>query len=139
MSNEESRRYVQSGLNRRKEERVEAAREKKLEQYELEQIRFCNEHYSDAKMQRKMEETNRINRQKIEERHKAMAEARAMEAAREMAAISAVRKYVIACLVILCLTIFTYLPLWAAATCIFGLAIFPAAYIFRLYYPIDRA
>ena len=50
---------------------------------------------------------------------------------------NAVKKYGVFCLAILCLTIFTHLPLWGAITTALGMAVFPAVYIFRLYYPLE--
>ena len=64
--------------------------------------------------------------------------AKAEKIARELAAEDAIKKYVTACLAIFCLTIFTHLPVWAAATLTMGLAVFPAVYIFRLYCPLDQ-
>ena len=136
MSNE-ARMIVQAGLERRKIQRAEAAQEARLERYEQDQIHFCNVHSAAAKEQRQLEETGRIRREQMEERRNARAAALAQELEREEAATEAVKKYAVICLVILCLTIFTYLPLWGAITLIVSLAVFPAAYIFRLYYPLE--
>lgn len=62
----------------------------------------------------------------------------AKEQAREEAALDAVRKYCIACLGIAAVASWTPMEWWAAAALIAGLAVFPAAYIFRLYYPIEK-
>lgn len=137
MSSDEARRIVQIGLDRRKEERDTAAREARLDKYEQDQIRFCNVHSANAKEQRQREETGRIQREQMEERRIARAAALAQEKERDEAATDAVKKYAVICLAILCLTIFTYLPLWGAITLIVSLAVFPAAYIFRLYFPLE--
>ena len=137
MSNDEARRIVTAGLERRKAERETAAQEARLEQYEQDQIRCCNEHFANAKVQRQLEETGRRNKQQYEARRAARQQALALELAREEAATDAVRKYVVFCLAMLCLTIFTHLPLWAAITTALGMVVFPAAYIFRLYYPLE--
>ena len=137
MSNEEARRIVQSGLNRRKAEREKAAKEARLEKYEQDMIVTCNEHSADVKMKRQREEIRRRNREEFQARCAARAESLAKELAREEAAIAAVKKYVVACMAILCLTIFTYLPMWAAVTLALTLAVFPSAYIFRLYFPLE--
>jgi hypothetical protein len=137
MSSDEARRIVQFGLDRRKEDRDTAAKEARLEKYEQEQILFCNAHSAAAKAQRQLEETGRRNMQQYEARRTARAQALAMEMAREQAAADAVKKYGVFCLATLCLTIFTHLPLWAAITTALGMGVFPAAYIFRLYYPLE--
>ena len=137
MSSDEARRIVQIGLDRRKEDRDTAAKEARLEKYEQEQIHFCNIHSANAKEQRQLEETGRRNKQQYEARRAAREQALALELAREQAAIDAVRKYGVFCLAMLCLTIFTHLPLWAAITTALGMGVFPAAYIFRLYYPLE--
>ena len=136
MSNE-ARMIVQAGLDRRRSARAEAAQEARLERYEQEQIHFCNVHSANAKEQRQLEETGRIRREQMETRRAERAAALAQEMEREEAATEAVKKYAVSCLVILCLTIFTYLPLWGAITLIVSLAVFPVAYIFRLYYPLE--
>ena len=136
MSNE-ARQIVQAGLDRRKADRETAAREARLERYEQDQIRCCNEHSKNAKVLRLMDETGRMQREQYEARRAAREQALALELAREEAATDAVRKYVVFCLAMLCLTIFTHLPLWAAITTALGMGVFPAAYIFRLYYPLE--
>ena len=135
--NNEARKIVQAGLDRRKADRETAAREARLERYEQDQIRCCNEHSANAKVLRLMDETGRMQREQYEARRAAREQALALELAREQAAIDAVKRYGVFCLAMLCLTIFTYLPLWAAITTALGLGVFPAAYIFRLYYPLE--
>lgn len=136
MSNE-ARQIVQAGLDRRKADRETAAREARLERYEQDQIRCCNEHSANAKVLRLMDETGRMQREQYEARRAAREQALAIEMAREQAATDAVKKYGVFCLAMLCLTIFTHLPLWAAITTALGMGVFPAAYIFRLYYPLE--
>lgn len=53
MSNDEARRIVTAGLERRKAERETAAQEARLEKYEQDQIHFCNVHSANAKEDRK--------------------------------------------------------------------------------------
>lgn len=139
MSNDEAKRIVRAGLERRRDARQLAEQEARLEQYELDMIETCNENCADAKIQRRMEESERLTREQMEARRAARAEALAKELAREEAATTAVKRYVIACMAILCMTIFTNLPMWAAVTLVVGLAVFPVAYIFRLYFPADQA
>ena len=137
MSNEEARRIVTAGLERRKADREMAAQEARLEKYEQDQILFCNMHCADAKVQRQMEESMKATRERVKKMQAQRAEAYAVEVAREAAAMDAVKKYIMVCLAMFTLTIFTHLPVWAAFTTIVGLAVFPAAYIFRLYYPLE--
>lgn len=137
MSNE-ARQIVQAGLERRKAAREAAAREAQLEQYEQDQIRCCNEHFASAKVLRLMNETDRMQQEQVKARQAAKAEALAKELKLEQAAAGAVKTYGVFCLAILCLTIFTHLPVWAAITTVAGMGVFPAAYIFRLYYPLDK-
>ena len=137
MSNEEARHIVSAGLARRKADREKAAQEARLEKYEQDQILFCNMHCQDAKVQRQKEETGRLNRERFAAMRAAQAEAIAKQMERDQAATDAVKKYIMVCLAMFTLTIFTHLPIWAAVTTIMGLAVFPAAYIFRLYYPAE--
>ena len=55
MSTDEARRIVQLGLDRRKKDRQVAVREARLEKYEQEQIRFCNENCAGARLKRNAE------------------------------------------------------------------------------------
>ena len=135
MSSEDARSIVAKGLERRKQ--LFAEQEAALEQYEQDMIDTCNTHCADAKLLRQNEETGRLNREQIEARRAARAEALAKKQAREEAATTAVKRYILVCMGILWLTAFTHLPLWAAITLALGLAVFPAAYIFRLYYPLE--
>jgi hypothetical protein len=49
MSSEEARRIIQIGLEHRKEDRNLADQEARLEEYEQDQIDFCNAHFVAAK------------------------------------------------------------------------------------------
>ena len=138
MTNEEAKRTVSDGLERRRVQRQEAEQEALLEQYEQEQIRACNENCAGAKLQRRMEETGRLNREQAEARRAARAQAQAEEQAREDAAMAAVRYYGLACLGVIWLTAVTRFPFWAAVALMAACAVFPAVYIFRLYHPIER-
>ncbi len=134
MSGNEAKRIVLEGLERRRQARYD--REEQLEQYEQDMIVACNEHCAGAKVLRQMEETGRLNREQNNARRRARAEALAKEQARDDAAVAAGKRYAITCMAILWLTAFTYLPVWAAVTLALGLGVFPAAYIFRLYFPM---
>lgn len=137
MSSEEAKHIVNAGLERRKAERLEAEQEARLEQYEQDMIATCNENCADAKEQRRLEDTGRLAMEQAEARRAARKEALAREMAREEAATGAVKKYMVGCMVILWLTAWTNLPIWAAVTLALGLMVFPLTYIFRLYFPAD--
>lgn len=137
VSNEEAKRKVEEGLKHRREQRQAAEQEARMESYEQEQIHFCNKNCADAKLQRSLEETGRMNHLEAQARRQARLEAMAKEQARENAAMKAALHYGIACLGIVLLAAVSKLPGWAAIALMAGLAVFPVAYIFRLYYPIE--
>lgn len=57
---------------------------------------------------------------------------------REYKASEAIKRYILVCLATLCFSAFSPFPVWAAAAFCLGGAVFPASYIFRLYYPIEN-
>lgn len=57
---------------------------------------------------------------------------------RENKSSEAIKRYILVCLATLCFAAFSPFPVWAAAAFCLGGAVFPAAYIFRLYFPIDN-
>lgn len=133
---DEAKRIVGAGLERRREARQEAEQEATLEQFEQDMIEACNQNCADAKEQHRTDDANRLSQKQREERAAARRAAMAAEAAKEMAATKAVQHYGVACLVILLVSACSRFPFWAAVTLICGLAVFPTAYIFRLYYPL---
>lgn len=58
---------------------------------------------------------------------------------REYKASEAIKRYILVCLATLCFSAFSPFPVWAAAAFCLGGAVFPASYIFRLYYPIEES
>lgn len=104
-------------------------KERQLDQYELDMIQRLNVHCRDKK-----EETAALELKKIRaaQRQEAQRKARELEEKGTMA----VRKYVYACVGNLLLVGFTSFPWWAAVALTLGLAVFPAAYIYRLYVPL---
>lgn len=138
MNSNEARTIVQSGLERRKDDRNEAAREQQLEAYERQMICHCNEHCADAKAIRKLEETARLNQEQAEARRISRKAALEAELAKEERACEAVKRYIVICMGLLCLTAFTELPLWAVITMAIGSGVLLAAYIFRVYYPWEE-
>lgn len=137
MDNIEAKRLVELGLEHRRAEREEAEKDAFLDAYEQQQIQCCNTNFATAKMKREAEEATRRKIAEAAERQKARAAELAKEMARENAAMAAWRYYGAACIALLLLTALTRMPLWAAITLALGLAVFPAAYIFRLYYPLE--
>lgn len=137
MTNEEAKQIISAGLERRKDARAMAEREGRLEQYEQDMIESCNKNCANAKVLRLSQETGRLQKAQMEAKRIARAEALAKEMEREEKAVSAVKKYIVFCMALLCLTIFTQLPLWAVAVTTISMGVFPAAYVFRLYYPLE--
>ena len=138
MSNEEAKRYVSAGLERRKADRQAAEREARLERYEQDQLHGISENCADARMKREAQERTRQNVQQAAARRQAIARAQAERQRKEDAAMRAVRYYALACMVILWMAAWTHLPLWACAALAMGLAVILAAYVFRLYFPIKE-
>lgn len=138
MNCEENKRTVIAGLDRRRMERLEAKQEARLERYEQDQLHAISENCTSARMKREAEEAS----QRILQQTAAKRAARAAELAeaqeRKDDSIRAIQYYVLVCLGVMWLTTFTYLPIWAAVTLALGLGVFPAAYIFRLYFPADE-
>lgn len=104
-------------------------KERQLDQYELDMIQRLNVHCRDKK-----EETAALELKKIRAAQRQEAQRKARELNEK--ATQAVRKYVYACVGILLLVGFTSFPWWAAVALTLGLAVFPAAYIYRLYVPL---
>lgn len=131
MSSNEARSIVQSGLDQRKADakRKEAVLEDKARQLRL----TINGNHT---MKTLSEAQRRAMEQEAREARKA-ARKQALVHARKLEekAVLAVRRYVGACLGTLVLAGFTNLPVYAAVALALGLAVFPVAYIYRLYVP----
>lgn len=123
-SNAITRESVQAIIDRNRA----GIKERQLDQYELDMIQRLNVHCRDRK-----EATAALELKKIRaaQRQEAQRKARELEEKGTMA----VRKYVYACVGNLLLVGFTSFPWWAALALTLGLAVFPAAYIYRLYVP----
>ena len=137
MSNEEKKRIVAEGLERRKAERVAAEREAKLDSYEQEQLDAVHRNCEGARMSREAEEERQMQYQQRIARRKEWAAKAAKRQMLEDKSVAAVRYYGVLCLVVLLISALTRLPFWAAAALILGGTVFPIAYIFRLYNPIE--
>lgn len=138
MSNEENKRIVTQGLERRKAEREAARQESRLEQYEQDMITTCNAHCADAKMQTRMDETGRLQRMEWEALRKSRREALRKEMEREADATDAVRRFCLICFAIAMVATWTPIEWWAAAALIAGMAVLHAVHIYRIYNPIEE-
>ena len=135
MNCEEARAVVLDGLQMKRHLREEAAREARMEAYERDMIATCNGHCADAKVLRWANEQNRLDREQMvaEKRQQREEMLRSME--RDANAAEAVRAFVFVCMAIMLVTAWTPFPWWAAVALTFGLGVFLAAYIFRIYVP----
>ena len=137
MSNEEKKRIVAEGLERRKADRVEAEREAKLDSYEQDQLDAVHLNCEGATLKREAERNRQQERQERMARRQQWAAQAAHQQMLEDKSVAAVRYYGVLCLVVLLISALTRLPFWAAAALILGGTVFPIAYIFRLYNPIE--
>lgn len=128
---EENRRIVAAGLEHRRELRMEAQREEAQEAYEQDMILACNLHAADARKDREQKERTQKRRAEI-------AKAKADRVRVECAANHAVRIYGVLALVTMLVCATTPMPFYGAAAFLMGDAAIVAAYIFRLFYPIER-
>ena len=142
MSNEITRENVQAALDRNAANLKDAA----LEAQEQQLRRTISNNHTALTMSEAQREQLKKLAQK--QRQEARAEAirhrrRDREAARQaevvqaMKADAAVRLYALTCLVILLASAVTNLPLWAGVTLALGLMAVLAAYIYRLYVPLE--
>lgn len=134
MSTDEARQIVEAGLERKKAERQQ--RDAELEKQE----RLLRLTINDNHLVKTISETQKKELQKEEarKRKEARAKARAEIAARDMAAEEAVSRYGIICLVILLIASISRLNFFVVVALVLGLAVFPAAYIYRLYVPFEE-
>lgn len=125
-SNAITRESVQEILDRNRA----GIKERQLEQYELDMIRQLNIHCADAKKDtasREWEEARRAERLEVQRKERELAEK----------GTRAVRLYLYSCVANLLLVGFTSFPWWAAVALTLGLAVFPVAYIYRLYVSLE--
>lgn len=129
MKPEEARRIVEEGLQRRKLQMLE--KEQQLDWYEAEMISRCNQHCAEQRKERREAEIRNLF--SMGER-----EARQAQELLEQKIIHAVKLFLVFSIITMMLTTWSPLEWWAALSLIAGAASFPAAYIFRLYYPIEE-
>lgn len=133
---EEARRIVTEGLELRRIYRREEEKEAKLEQYEQDMITRCNLHCADARKDRQSREEDTARQNEAAARKAAREAARAKAWDIECKVNKAMEQYCFACLVVLLVSAVTRLHFLVAMALILGGAVFPAVYIFRLYYPV---
>ncbi len=134
MSSNDARRIVESGLERRNNERK--LRDAALE----EQARKLRLTISGNHAEKTMSEIQKmaLAEEEARKRRAARAKAKADMVARDMKVEEIVHRYGILCLLILLLTAVTRINILVSISLALGLAVFPAADIYRLYYPIKE-
>lgn len=118
-------------LEYHQKEKAAQAADRALDAYEVEMISGINAH----RAARAAQALSRDER--IAERVAADKAARE-DREREYKSSEAIKRYILVCLATLCFSAFSPFPVWAAAAFCLGDAVFPASYIFRLYYPIEN-
>lgn len=122
--------FKQNIMYHKKEKAAQAA-DRALDAYEVEMISGINAH----RAARAAQALSRDER--IAERVAADKAARE-DMEREYKSSEAIKRYILVCLATLCFSAFSPFPVWGAVTFCLGGAVFPASYIFRLYYPIEN-
>lgn len=118
-------------LEYHQKEKAAQAADRALDAYEVEMISGINAH----RAARAAQALSRDER--IAERVAADKAARE-DMEREYKSSEAIKRYIFVCLATLCFSAFSPFPVWGAVTFCLGGAVFPASYIFRLYYPIEN-
>lgn len=102
-----------------------------LDAYEVEMISGINAH-------RAARAAQALSRDELIAERVAADKAMREDMERENKSSEAIKRYIQVCLATLCFAAFSPFPVWAAAAFCLGGAVFPASYIFRLYYPIEE-
>ena len=102
-----------------------------LDAYEVEMISGINAH-------RAVRAAQAISRKELIAERVAADKAAREDMEREYKASEAIKRYILVFLAILCFAAFSPFPVWAAITFCVASAVFPASYIFRLYFPIEN-
>lgn len=102
-----------------------------LDAYEMEMISGINAH-------RAARAALALSRDELIAERVAADKAMREDREREYKSSEAIKRYILVCLATLCFSAFSPFPVWAAAAFCLGGAVFPASYIFRLYYPIEN-
>lgn len=136
---EENKRIVREGLDRRKAARLEAQNEARLEQFERDMIRACNENSANAKIERMAVAADRSSKTQSRAKIASRKNAKYRKMERENGTIHAVMLYVLAVAGLFWLTTWTHLPAYAAITCAISFFPFLPIYVSRLYEPIEES
>ena len=107
------------------------AADRALDAYEAEMISGINAH-------RAARAAQAISREELIAERVAADKAAREDMEREYKTSEAIKRYILVCLATLCFSAFSPFPVWAAAAFCLGGGVFPASYIFRLYYPIEN-
>lgn len=105
--------------------------DKALDIYEAEMISGINAH-------RAARAAQALSRDELIAERVAADKAMREDMERECKSSEAIKRYILVCLATLCFSAFSPFPVWAAAAFCLGGAVFPASYIFRLYFPIEN-
>ena len=112
-------------------EKAAQAADRALDAYEAEMISGINAH-------RAARAAQALSRDELIAERVAADKAAREDMERECKSSEAIKRYILVCLATLCFSAFSPFPVWAAAAFCLGGAVFPAAYIFRLYFPIEN-
>lgn len=118
-------------LEYHQKEKAAQAADRALDAYEAEMISGINAH-------RAVRAAQAISREELIAERVAADKAARENMERDYKASEAIKWYILVCLATLCFAAFSPFPVWAAATFCLGGAVFPASYIFRLYFPIEN-
>lgn len=119
-------------LEYHQKEKAAQAADRALEAYEAEMISGINAH-------RAARAAQALSRDELIAERVAADKAMKEDMEREYKASEAIKRYLLVCLATLCFSAFSPFPVWAAAAFCLGGGVFPAAYIFRLYFPIGES
>lgn len=119
-------------LEYHQKEKAAQAADRALEAYEAEMISGINAH-------RAARAAQALSRDELIAERVAADKAMREDAEREYKASEAIKRYILVCLALLCFAAFSPFPVWAAITFCVASAVFPASYIFRLYFPINES
>lgn len=118
-------------LEYHQKEKAAQAADRALDIYEAEMISGINAH-------RAARAAQAISRDELIAERVAADKAMREDMERECKSSEAIKRYILVCLATMCFAAFSPFPVWAAAAFCLGGAVFPASYIFRLYFPIDN-
>ena len=134
MSCDEARCVVTEGLERRREARIRRDAELETQARQLRMTISGNHALKTmTEIQRKALEEEEARQRKAER-----AKAKADLVIKDMKAEDACRKYGFAVLLVILLTAVSRMNVFFSLALVLGLAVFPAVYIYRLYYPLEE-